>query len=111
MLVDNYSEYTYIHLMTKMNTPSTVKVKEAFEHIARSYNVTINNYHCNNGLFDTKYFKSSIQKANQSITFCVVNTHHQNGKAERRIKDVIEGAITDLLHLPHCCPKAINPFL
>ena len=94
-----------------MDGQSTVEAKQAFEQIAHSYNVVVKHYHCDNGLFDTKVFKASIQQAHQSITFCGVNTHHQNGKAERRIKDVTTGARKALLHAAHRWPKAIHPSL
>ena len=111
VFVDHYSDFTYIHLMVEMNKETTVEAKEAFERVAEEYNVRIRYYHCDNGLFDTFLFKSSITKAHQSITFCGVNAHHQNGKAERRIKDVTEGGRTSLLHASHRWPKAINASL
>lgn len=111
IFVDHYSDYTYCHLMTQMNAETTVEAKHAFERLARSHNVCIQHYHCDNGLFDTKLFKSSISSANQSISFCGVNAHHQNGKAERRIGDVTQGTRTSLLHASHRWPKAINSSL
>ena len=68
--------------MTKMNPKSTVEAKLAFEHLTHSYNVSIRHYHYDNGLFDTKEFEEPIKKAKQTISFCGVNVHHQNGKAE-----------------------------
>ena len=52
-----------------------------------------------------------MQKAKQTISFCGVNAHHQNGKAERRIKDITENARTCLLHTSHRWPKAIHASL
>ena len=111
IFVDHYSDLTYCHLMTDMNAEATVAAKEAFERLAGSYNVLIKHYHCDNGLFDTVAFKASIIQANQTISFCGVNAHHQNGRAERRIRDVTEGARTALLHASHRWPKAIHPAL
>ena len=31
---DHYSDFTYVHLMTKMDAESTIKAKEAFECLA-----------------------------------------------------------------------------
>ena len=45
------------------------------------------------------------------MSFCGVNAHHQNGKAERRIRDITENARTSLLHAAHRWPKAIHPSL
>ena len=111
IFVDHFSDFTYVHLMTDMNGESTVLAKQAFERLSRSYDVNILHYHCDNGLFDTKVFKQSIQESNQTISFCGVNAHHQNGKAERRIRDVTEGARASLLHAAHRWPKAIHPAL
>ena len=86
LFVNHFSDFTYVHLMVEMNAKSTVEAKEAFERVAEEHKVCIQHYYCDNGLFGTILFKSSITKARQSITFCGVNTHHQNGKAERRIK-------------------------
>ena len=101
VFVDHYSDYTYIHLMTEMTAKATVEAKDAFERLAASHNVRIRHYHCDNGLFDTKSFKESIITARQTISFCGVNAHHQNGKAERHIGDVTTGTRTSLLHASH----------
>ena len=111
VFVDHFSDFTYVHLMTKMDAEATVEAKLAFEHIASSHGVTIQHYHADNGLFDSKLFKASIQKAHQTLSFCGVNAHHQNGRAESRIKDVTTGARTALLHAAHRWPKAINAAL
>ena len=109
--MDHFSDFTYCHLTTVVDGSATVKAKEAFERIATSHGISIKNYHCDNGLFDTLVFKTSVQKSHQSITFCGVNAHHQKGKAERRIKDVTTGAHSSLLHAAHRWPKAIHPAL
>ena len=101
MFCDHYSDFTYIHLMTKMHAESTVKAKEAFECLASESGNIIRHYHADNGLFDTKAFKQSIRVAGQTLSFCGVNAHHQNGVAERRIRNVTEGAQTALLHATH----------
>ena len=111
VFVDHYSDYTYVHLMTEMNAEATVKAKQAFERISATHNVKIRHYHADNGLFDTHAFKLSIQKSGQSLSFCGVNAHHQNGKAENRIKDITTGARTALLHASHRWPKAIHASL
>ena len=45
--------------------------------------------------------------AHQTITFCRVGAHHQNGVAERRIQDITENARTSLLHAAHRWPRVI----
>jgi hypothetical protein len=111
VFVDHFSDFTYVHLMTEMDAAATVAAKQAFERILHSHGVTARHYHADNGLFDTKLFKSSIEQANQTLSFCGVNAHHQNGKAENRIKLVTEGARTALLHASHRWPAAVNASL
>jgi hypothetical protein len=111
VFVDHFSDFTYVHLMTDMDAAATVAAKQAFERILRSHGVTAHHFHADNGLFDTKLFKSSIDQANQTLSFCGVNAHHQNGKAENRIKLVTEGARTALLHASHRWPTAVNASL
>ena len=111
VFVDHFSDLTYVHLMTEMNSTTTVEAKKAFERLAASHQVTIKHYHGDNGLFDTKLFWESIKSSNQTMSFCGVNAHHQNGKAERRIRDITEHARTSLLHAAHRWPKAIHASL
>jgi hypothetical protein len=109
--VDHFSDFTYIHLMTKLDSKGTVEAKQAFERISSTHGVAIRHYHADNGLFNSKVFKDAIQKGLQTLSFCGVNAHHQNGKAEARIKDVTTGARTALLHAAHRWPKAIDASL
>eukprot|EP00980_Cylindrotheca_fusiformis_P016832 scaffold5080_cov130-Cylindrotheca_fusiformis.AAC.1 len=111
VFVDHFSDFTYVHLMTEMDAAATVEAKLAFERLLKSHGVYVQHYHADNGLFDTKLFKTAVQKGGQSLTFCGVNAHHQNGKAENRIKLVTEGARTALLHAAHRWPKAVNASL
>ena len=97
--------------MTEMNAEATVKAKLEFERVCNAHGVRVTHYHADNSLFDTKAFKASITKAQQTFSFCGVNAHHQNGKAEQRIKDVTEGARASLLHAAHRWPKAVSPSL
>ena len=78
--------------MTEMTTETMVKSKLAFERVCNACVVRVVHYHAKNGLFDTKEFKASVSKAQQTLSFCRFNAHHQNGKAEQRIIDGTEGA-------------------
>ena len=112
VFVDHFSDFTYVHLMVgKLDMAATVQAKLAFERVAASHGIKIQHYHCDNGLFDTKVFRSSVQQSSQTLSFCGVNAHHQNGKAENRIKEVTTHARTSLLHATHRWPKAIHASL
>lgn len=111
VFVDHFSDFTYVHLMTKMDAESTVEAKHAFERLAESHGVRIRHYHSDNGLFDTKLFRDAVDTSGQTLSFCRPNAHHQNGKAENRIKDITTHARTSLLHAAHRWPKAVNAHL
>jgi hypothetical protein len=112
VFVDHYSNFVYTHLMTgQANAEMTIKAKLAFERVAASHGIQAKHYHPDNGLFDTKAFKASVVVAKQTLSFCGPYAHHQNGKAENRIKDVTTGGQTALLHAAHRWPQAINASL
>ena len=60
--------------------------------------ITIKALHADNGIFKAKAFRQNISDEGQTITFSGVGAHHQNGKAERYIKTIIDKARTQLLH-------------
>jgi hypothetical protein len=47
----------------------------------------------------------------QLVLVCGVNSHHQNGKVERRIRQLQDLAITSLLAAPTKWPDAVNAYL
>lgn len=111
VFIDHFSDFVYVCLMSKMDADSTVHAKAAFERVSAAHGITVKHYHADNGLFDTKALHHSIQNSNQTISFCGVNAHHQNGKAESAIKDVTQGARVALLHAAHHWPKATDAAL
>ncbi len=64
-------------------------------------------YHTDNGQFVDKDFKDDCTMSNQSVTFCGVGGHHQNGIAEQKIKELTLGAQTLLLHAKRVLPEYI----
>ena len=81
-----------------MSADTAVEAKLTFERVCELHGVQVLHYHAENGLFDTQVFKGSVEKANQTLSFCGVNAHHQNGKADNCIKDVTYGALTAILN-------------
>ena len=92
VFADHASGFTYVHLHQAMTTQETIDAKHAFERIAEQHAVRVKHYHCNNGRFADRAFIDDVRKAGQTITFCGVGAHHQNGVAERRIRDITESA-------------------
>ena len=101
------SDFTYLHMHQHLTTDETIDAKHSFEHLAEQHGVRILHYHCDNGRFADKAFVDDNRAAHQTITFCGVGAHHQNGIAERGIRDITENACTSLLHAAHRWPKAI----
>ena len=99
--VDNYSGYSYIHLQQTPDADETLKVKLAFELHAKQHDVAILNYHADNGIFRANKWLHDCAQKQQGITFAGVNAHHQNGRAERRIRLLQELTRTQLIHLSH----------
>jgi hypothetical protein len=88
----------------------TVEANHAFEAFSRSQGVTIKHYHADNGRFADNDFLKDIREArtSQSITYCSVNAHFQNGIAEKRIRDLQEPARKQLLHAKARWPAAVT---
>ena len=107
VFVDHASDFMYVHMHQHLTTDKTIDAKHAFERLAEQHRVWILHFHCDNGRFADKAFVDDVRAAHQTITFCGVGAHHQNGIAERRNRDITENARTSLLHAAHRWPKAI----
>jgi hypothetical protein len=108
VFVDHFSDVTYTFFQKTILADETVQAKISFERWAATYGVQVQRYHADNGRFSENEFIQHIQDSGQSITFCGVNAHFQNGKAERRIRTLQEIARTQLLHAKSKWPIAIT---
>jgi hypothetical protein len=96
--VDQYSRLGFIYLQKTASAEEAIKAKKAFEAYARQHNVRSLNYHADNGIFKAPLWLEACRKEQQGKTFAVVNAHHQNGIAERRIRELQELGRTMLIH-------------
>jgi hypothetical protein len=85
-----------------------VEAKHAFEAFARSFGIRILHYHADNGRFADNLFLKDVETSGQTISFCGVNAHFQNGIAEKMIRDLQESTRKQLLHAKSRWPKAIE---
>ena len=108
VFIDHYSRVRYIHLMKEISSKETIKAKHAFETWASIHGVTIKHYHCDNGRFADNDFVAACNQQRQAVTYCGVNGHHQNGIAERGIRDLQDQARKQLLFAKNCWPMAID---
>ncbi len=92
-IVDHYSNHVYVFLMHDLTLEETILARHAYERFLSSIGVIAEAYHADNGHFANKGLKDDCIASNQTITFCGVGGHHQNGIAECKIKDLTLGAI------------------
>ena len=108
VFVDHFSGLSYVHNQLSTGAAETIEAKKAFERYSKAHGVTVHHYHADNGIFATKAFMDEVQQRGQTITFCAVNAHHQNGRAEKKIRDLQESARTMLAHAKQRWPEAIE---
>ena len=96
VFVDHYSNLSYVHLLSLTTSSETMEAKEAFESYSREMGVIIRHYHVDNGRFSDNDFIAYTKKSGQTISYCGVNAHFQNGRAEKRIRDLQESSRTQL---------------
>jgi hypothetical protein len=111
VFVDHYSDHIYVYLMKDLTLSETLMAKHAYERFLASLGVDSKAYHADNGRFADKGFRDDCAASNQAITFCGVGSHHQNGIAERKIKDITLGGRTLLLHAKRMFPEYISTIL
>ena len=96
---DNVTGHSYTHLQTSVDNKQTIEAKRAYEKYAETHGVTLRRFHADNGIFAEKPFRDEIENSpGQSITFCGVGAHHQNGIAENHIGTLTKGARINLLY-------------
>ena len=96
--VDQATRFGYVHLQKTATAEETLQGKKAFEIIAKNSGISVKGYHGDNGIFRANAWINDCNLQNQSMTFAGVNAHHQNGMAERRIRELQELARTMLIH-------------
>ena len=111
VFVDQFSRFTYIHLQSTLSSAETIEAKENFETRAREAGVEVEHYHADNGRFADNAYRNHCLNKGQSLTFCGVNAHWQNGVAERAIRDIKENSRSILFHAIHKWPGAVSIFL
>jgi hypothetical protein len=111
VFVDHYSDYTFVHFQSSATSIETTQAKHEYERHAAGAGLTIKRYHADNGRLVDNMWTNDMKLKNQYITLCWVNAHHQNGKVEKRIRDLQEIARTALIHASTRWPDAVNRLL
>ncbi|KAG7357919.1 integrase core domain containing protein [Nitzschia inconspicua] len=108
VFVDHYSDLSYLVLQETDTTDETLAAKHSFEAFARTHAIRIQHYHADNGRFAENLWTDDIQKQGQTMSYCGVSAHWQNGIAEKRIKDLQDLARTQLIHAKIRWPGVID---
>ena len=108
IFVDHHSRLTYVHLQESLSSAETLQAKQAFETCCPMHNVTVSHYHTDNERFADSMFISEVKTRSQTISFCGVNAHFQNGIAEKKIRDMTEMAHKQLLYAKARWPTTIH---
>ena len=108
---DHYSGYSYSALQTSLDGEQTLAAKISFESHADTCGVDVKLYRADNGRFAKKGFLDAIKEAHQTIDFCGVGAHHQNGVIERHFQRLTSRARTMLLHSKRHWPPMITTVL
>ena len=95
---DHYSGYSYSALQTSLDGDQTLVAKLSFESHALTSGVEVKSYRADNGRFAEQSFLDAVKEAHQTIGFCAVGAHHQNGVIERHFQRLTTSARTILLH-------------
>lgn len=108
VFVDHFSGLCYIHLQRTITSVETLQAKHAFEAFSDKNNVRIKHYHADNGRFADNMFVVDVEKQGQTISYCGVGAHFQNGRAEKMIRDLRESARKMILHAKSRWPQAVS---
>ena len=98
VFVDQFSGYSFVYLQRRLTSEETVQAKHVFERAAEQRGVKVVHYHADNGRFTDNAFIADCNAQRQSLSYCGVNAHFQNGIAERRIRDLQEQTRTSMLY-------------
>ena len=111
IFVDHFSDLPFVHLLENISDVGTTQAKFAFEKMSREHGVQIKRYHADNSRFVSPTFMLACNKLHQTYSYCGVGSHHQNGVAEAKVKQLTQGGRTLLLHAQSCWPAIIKPLL
>eukprot|EP00957_Ditylum_brightwellii_P087648 6673658-Ditylum_brightwellii.AAC.1 len=94
-----------------MTSKKAVLTRRAFETHLHKHNISAQHYHVKNSRFADNTFTKAVAEAQQTISYCGVNVHFQNGIAEKQICNLQEGARIQLHHAKLRWPSVIDLYL
>jgi len=109
--VDAYSGWGHTYLQKTQNAAETLDSKKAFERLCEQNGIKVMHYHADNGVFRAKAWMDDCREKGQGMSFAGVDAHHQNGRAEARIRRLQELTRSTLLHAKRKWPQEISSHL
>jgi hypothetical protein len=84
-----------VHVLDHARWPSN---GDRIRPYASKHGISVKAHHADNRIFKANKWVDICKKAGQGLTFASVNSHHENGIAEWRIKEILDVARTMLIH-------------
>ena len=106
--VDHFTNVIKVALMKTTSQAETLDAKLATEKFFKDHGYDIERWHADNGRYAEVDFRDAVKEQDQSIKYCGVGAHHQNGIVEAAIKRLTLRARTLLLHAKRYWPEAIT---
>jgi hypothetical protein len=94
--------------MRNFTLKETLLKKQAYKKVLAHAGRRAKHYHANNGRFLDRGFHQDVDDKGQSISFCGIGAHHQNGIIENRNKHLTLGACTILVHVIRPWPQMVD---
>jgi len=111
VFLDHFSDLSFVYMLKDQTNKETLKAKYAFEVFAKTHGVVVQQYHADSGRFANNAFANDARAQKQKVSYCGVNAHHQNGRAEKCIRDLQDHARVLIMHMTNKWPEVITPHL
>jgi len=108
VFLDHFSDCPYIVMQKVFTEEETIRAKASYEGHVHMHGVILKHYHTDNGIFAGGAFQEDVRAQRQTISYCGVGGHHQNGHVEKLIRDIQDHGRTVLLHMQQRWPDAIS---
>jgi hypothetical protein len=108
IFADHASGFLSVQHQVTLGGSDTVRSKRSFEQECREYQVSVHEYHGDNGVFKAESFAESLESKGQTIHFSGTGAHHQNAVAERAIRTSTERARTLMVHAAIHWPEQVD---
>ena len=106
--IEGLSGFGFIWLQKTASAKETLEGKEAFERYLEHQGIRVQHYHADNGIFKANDWVLDCKTKGQGLSFAGVNAHHQNGRAEARIRQLQELTRTQLIHARRRWPDEVS---